>query len=362
MENFKYRDLVFFKNTKRFLERIEMFDMDKDEKIKQIENTKAFSVSKHKCVVFDDRYAASNYISNVGSIDRYFIFRFHNISEVISYFTQSEELHFTEQIDFKDVKTFSNNVKKLVLYKCTSESLRDISTFTSLTHLVLSNNQLTDIYHIKFLLYSLEFLDISNNLVSDIKPLLSFNSLVELNISCNNIIDIKPLSSINTMKVLDVSGNRIKDISPLANNVLLIDLDLSSNTILDCKPIKGLVNLIRLDISHNSVSNLYFLSEMTNMKIFLASFNPILIYNSISLLTNLIVVDLSYTSINYIKPLLYISSLIYLNLCETRINSFEDLSYLYNIVYLSITITSANKNTFNTNGLSRLKFLHVNNK
>ena len=58
-------------------------------------------------------------------------------------------------------------------------------------------------------------LNISNNFIEDISPLLKLVNLSELNMGYNEIIDISPIRNIKRIRWLWVNNNKISDITVL---------------------------------------------------------------------------------------------------------------------------------------------------
>ena len=67
-------------------------------------------------------------------------------------------------------------------------------------------------------LTNLTVLQLRQNGISDISPLLSLTNLTDLTLLGNQISDISPLSSLTNLTLLILAENQISDISPLVEN------------------------------------------------------------------------------------------------------------------------------------------------
>ncbi len=100
-------------------------------------------------------------------------------------------------------------------------------------------------------LTSLSVLSLSNNQISDIKPLQYLSQLRTLNLGENQISDIKPLQSLSQLRTLSLYNNQISDIKPLQFLSQLRVLSLYKNQISDIKPLQSLSQLTLLSLSNN---------------------------------------------------------------------------------------------------------------
>src|SRR4028118_2364465 len=105
-------------------------------------------------------------------------------------------------------------------------------TLSSLTELVLQNNQISDIKPLQSLT-NLTVLVLENNKISDIKPLESLTNLTLLFLNNNQISDIKPLESLTNLTVLYLNNNLLGDIKPLESLTNLTVLALGNNLLGD---------------------------------------------------------------------------------------------------------------------------------
>jgi internalin A len=113
----------------------------------------------------------------------------------------------------------------------------------NLTDLDLSDNNISDLQHIKCL-DGLKRLVLDSNSIESLDYLINLNALEELSLKNNNINDISVLSKLVSLKKLNLSNNKIFNIDPLKNLTGLKELYISDNYIDDFSP----VNEYYLDI------------------------------------------------------------------------------------------------------------------
>ena len=100
---------------------------------------------------------------------------------------------------------------------------------------------------------TLEYLELSQNPLSDLTPLTNLTKLRRLFAWRCQISDINPLTNLTELKYLDLSYNRIVDIRALAGMTKLIGLRLVNNAIGDVNPLANMTRSDSLDITGNQV-------------------------------------------------------------------------------------------------------------
>jgi Leucine-rich repeat (LRR) protein len=94
----------------------------------------------------------------------------------------------------------------------------------------LSYSDINDLDGIQFCLHA-EIIDVSNNRITDLTPLLGLKNLKELNLSANQIGYIDVLSNLENLVNLQLSDNYIEDLSPLFGLEKLEYVDLTANKV-----------------------------------------------------------------------------------------------------------------------------------
>jgi len=102
--------------------------------------------------------------------------------------------------------------------------LEDIEEFE------LSSSDIIDLEGVQFCINA-KNIDVSNNRISDLSPLIGLKNLEELNLSDNLIGYIDCLSNLESLKTIQLSNNYIEDISPLFELRKLEFVELSGNKI-----------------------------------------------------------------------------------------------------------------------------------
>ena len=98
----------------------------------------------------------------------------------------------------------------------------------------------------------------------------------ELNLEYSNISDLWPLVGFDTLTSLNLKGNIISDLTPLQGLTNLISLVLWENNINDLSPLSGLKNLESLDLDDNNISDLSALTGLSNLEQLYLFGNPVL--------------------------------------------------------------------------------------
>jgi Leucine-rich repeat (LRR) protein len=102
--------------------------------------------------------------------------------------------------------------------------LEDIEEFE------LSSSDIIDLDGVQFCINA-KNIDVSNNRITDLSPLIGLKNLEELNLSDNQIGYIDCLSNLESLKTVQLSNNFIEDITPLFELRQLEFVELSGNNI-----------------------------------------------------------------------------------------------------------------------------------
>jgi Leucine-rich repeat (LRR) protein len=108
----------------------------------------------------------------------------------------------------------------------------------------LSDSYINDLDGVQFCVYALS-IDVSNNQISDLTPLIGLKRLEELNLSYNQIGYVDVLAYLKNLKVLDLSNNFLDDISPLFQLEKLEYVNLEGNKV----PVKQINQLSNAGIT-----------------------------------------------------------------------------------------------------------------
>ena len=109
--------------------------------------------------------------------------------------------NFTSIPDKYLTNRYTSSVKCIYAYSCNLKTLDNITSFTQLTELYISENDITDIASLEYLT-NLNTLIISYNKLTDIEPLTKCRNLSVLDLSGNN--SIKNLTSLTASKSLSI--------------------------------------------------------------------------------------------------------------------------------------------------------------
>ncbi|MCL1832108.1 MAG: leucine-rich repeat domain-containing protein [Oscillospiraceae bacterium] len=103
-------------------------------------------------------------------------------------------------------------------------------------------------------------LQLGNNQISDLTPLVKLTSMQMLDLDGNDIVDISSLSSLTNLGYLRLGHNQVTDLSPLINLPNLGTgfggLSLNNNQITDISPLASITNLRWLNLEGNQITDL----------------------------------------------------------------------------------------------------------
>ncbi|XP_031334252.1 toll-like receptor 6 [Photinus pyralis] len=212
-----------------------------------------------------------------------------------------------------------NSLSKLEILNAANNVLESVEEHTflgvlNLMKLDLHSNNLSYILPNTFAnLQKLEYVDLSQNYLLEITSnVFATNQLLYLNLSCNSIQNVTFSHLPSSLQFLNLSHNVIAEVSNLSNLLSLLQLDVSFNKITQIffavqnqTETSVTYKLIDLDISHNLIPN-----------ITLNSFNSLQDLIKLNMANNLI-------SAISIGSLDYLQSLIFLNMSMNKIEEVD---------------------------------------
>lgn len=132
--------------------------------------------------------------------------------------------------------------------------LRPLNQATRLSTLTLTSNAVRDLSPLATLT-ALSDLGLSGNYINDLTPLRGLTSLQHLGLGDNQITDVTPLTGLHSLQDLDLTRNQIIDVAPLAALPQLGRLTLADNQIFDPSALRGSLSLTSLDVSKNRIAD-----------------------------------------------------------------------------------------------------------
>lgn len=196
-------------------------------------------------------------------------------------------------------------------------------SFAALETLELSDNQkMQSQLHYLENLQRLQVLELSGNELWDLDPLSVLPRLRQLVLSENQISDIRPLRKLKSLDLIDLSGNLLEDIDALRPLVQLKTILLKKNEISYIQSLRENVSVEKLDLSYNRLEACQPLEKLEKLKHLALDKNHIFNLDPLSKLTSLSFLSLSDNRIESIQPLAGLTELKFLNL---RNNFVTDL-------------------------------------
>ena len=220
---------------------------------------------------------------------------------------------------------------RLEVLNLSENSIIDITPLVDLrdlTQLNLYANLIIDITSLARLT-RLKQLELSYNSVRDIIPLIRLTNLTQLNLNSNKIMELTPLARLTGLKQLELEDNQVVDITPLANLTGLTLLDLGFNRVVDITPLANLTGLTLLDLGAKRLDHL--------PKEFGLEFNQVVDITPLSSLTSLTKLNLQANQVTDITPLANLTELKQVDLSENEISDITPLIDLTRLAVLDLT-------------------------
>ncbi len=168
--------------------------------------------------------------------------------------------------------------------------------------LYLKDKGISDLTGLEFAT-NIKELDISQNPITDLRPLSNLIQLMELHFwhfpGKSTNLDLRPLSPLINLKVIVFEGNGISDITPLAGLKKLRELNLTNNRIEEVHSLAGLLNLEVLSLEGNGITDISPLSNLKKLRSLNVKYNNI---QDISSVLDLNLSEFSYHSICDFSP------------------------------------------------------------
>ena len=178
-------------------------------------------------------------------------------------------------------------------------------------------------------------LNLHNNAISDISPLMGLTKLRHIGLEENVITDLPRLEKLISLEELHLGRNLITDLSPLEGLINLRGISLHHNAISDLSPLAGLVKLEWIGMSDNPLADLAPLSGLTNLRNFHGWGTPVVNLAGIAKLPKLREINVCGGGISDLSPLADAKGLKELYLPGNEVSDLSPLKGLTNLTRLS---------------------------
>lgn len=175
---------------------------------------------------------------------------------------------------------------------------------------------------------------------NDLKIIASLPKLRSLTLSGCGISSIEKLSGATGLTVLDLSNNSLQNIAPLVNMSLLEYLDLSQNAVDSLETLSKLKGLKKLEVSNNSVTSLAPLGGLVKLEYLDLNHNQLTTLETVELLGSLIYLDASYNAITQLDPLADCDTIQELNVSHNQLTSVDAIASMGDLMYLNFAYNS----------------------
>lgn len=214
-----------------------------------------------------------------------------------------------------------------------------VNYFNNLNFLDVSNNKISEINSLGTLTLIKE-LNLSGNQITEISAIEKLQTLKELRLDRNQISNLTSLEKLDSLTNLNVSFNKISDISIIAFLKNLEDFDITSNQVIDISILENLVNLRRLSLGNNPISNIDVFSKLPILEDLDLGDMPITNFKPLATLSQLKsfrIFNSDWPDLHFIASNIHLTSLIIRN--SRKILDISDLGNFPSLVFLIIMNT-----------------------
>lgn len=280
----------------------------------------------------------------------------------------NNEYYITEQV------LNSENYINLSNMGLTDSDLKDISLFSKINVLDVSNNQIEDLSNLPYLnrllsinisnnkikfidnlkeypnMFSInannnqienviipeniEYLQLNNNNISEIN-IPDEKNLIMLNLSNNKIDKLTNITGLEKLEYLILTGNKLSDISKLSELKSLQQVILDDNQ--NITGYEKLTNITNLSLNNCNINKLTNISNLTKLNTISISNNYGIIIDENSLPQNISYIELNNNNLNDLKFLSQIKSIFNLNIANNNITNLNDLQSQGDYIFVDIS-------------------------
>jgi Leucine-rich repeat (LRR) protein len=145
----------------------------------------------------------------------------------------------------------------------------------------------------------LEFLSLEHNAIEDLSPLARLTELQQLNLMHNNLKGVAALKDLVKVEKLWLAGNHLHDIAPLRRLVNLTHLHLADNKIHDINALRNMRNLVFIDLSNNELTEFPQI-KIKSLETFKLAHNQLETLN-VGMLNEVVHLDLSHNQLTSLE-------------------------------------------------------------
>jgi internalin A len=183
--------------------------------------------------------------------------------------------------------------------------------------LYLSGNQIEDVTALAKM-EQLDYLNLANNKITNVAPLSALKNVTYLTLAGNQIEDIKPLYSL-PLKDLVLTRNKVKDLSGIDQMNQLNKLFIGKNQIEDVTPLAKMTQLTELDLPNNELKDITPLSNLVNLQKLDLEANYISDLSPVSKLNKLVYLSFVANEIRDVRPVIELSKKAYINVQNQKV-------------------------------------------
>lgn len=240
------------------------------------------------------------------------------------------------------------SLRYLELNHCSigTSDLEEIAKCPNLEVLILANCGLSNIKPLEQLT-GLRVLDLSDNSISSISPIVKNPALDELYVGHNALSGLPIMDQLTNLRILDLSYNALDSVSSLKPCTALERINISHNRLVSVKAIGALTNLVYFNGSNNQVRNVDAMKRCTSLETFIMTDNKLVSIDFFDQISTIREINIDYNDVeavpqlpkdcqletfsaahNFLEDLSGLAGLPHLNYVNADYNNISDISVL----------------------------------
>ena len=230
------------------------------------------------------------------------------------------------------------NLRCLELNGCTitTENMVSISKCSGLDTLIivdcgLSGSNLNPLQS----LTGLRVLDLSDNSISVIDPILGNTELEELYLAHNALEALPSLRNLTKLRVADFSYNALSNITALSGCPTLEHLNLANNRLTSIAAVGALTKLVYFNASNNKIDDVTALEGCTQLESFLMESNQLVSIDFLAAVPTIKEVDIDYNDVVAVPPFQKDCALESFSGAHNFLEDLSGLGGLQNLIYVN---------------------------
>lgn len=256
----------------------------------------------------------------------------------LSSLAELTELHMTDcRFPVEDLKIIAAlpMLEKLTLSGCNLSTISDLSGAMKLNYLDLSENTLRNLDPL-IPMATLQELYLQHNAVTSLEALSALTNLRKLDVSFNSVTSLSVLASCPSLSWINAGNNLITSPAGAENIAALSHLDLDHNQLTDVSILGSCNNLTELNISNNAIADISALANLTGLTALNCSYNALTALPAWPEGSALSILEASYNQIESVEPLRKLEELTYVYMDYNKLTTVDPIAECYRLVMVNV--------------------------